>query len=315
MSWPRTLAVVVALTVGVWSTPMPWAWLWVLVPLATALSLVLCWRFGAWGVAVPVVLHLICVLAVGPYTPWVWWVPVAALAGAWMGLREEGGGPLAGDRAWMLLPLLLLAAVLPWTVSYPDVVARLQAALSASARERVTLFQQLGYSGDRLQAIQREAEQGDQLIARMLPHALPSLLFAWMALLVSAGRAVAARAAALWRWPTLSRRSFMAWRLPDGAIWLLMAGIALLVSGLTAWATSAWTLLVVPALGFGLQGVAVVESLMLARGVPPAIIILTLAFVFLMATPVFVLTAVGVGVSDLWLDYRRLEDVPDGGAS
>jgi hypothetical protein len=34
-----------------------------------------------------------------------------------------------------------------------------------------------------------------------------------------------------------------------------------------------------------------------------------------MAPPVFVLAAVSVGVSDVWLDFRRLEDVSDGLAS
>jgi hypothetical protein len=63
------------------------------------------------------------------------------------------------------------------------------------------------------------------------------------------------------------------------------------------------------------QGVAVVESLLLARGVPPSIIALTFVFVFAMAAPVFLLGAVCVGLSDVWLDYRRIESVPDGDSS
>ena len=303
------------LAAGAWSTPTHWGWLWVLVPAAVAASLLLTWRFGAWGVAVPVVLHLATIFAAGPNTPWVWWIPVAALSGAWMGLREEGGGPAAGDRAWMLLPLLLLAAVLPWTVDYPGLVGRLERALAESAQQRTQVLQQFGYTGDRLVAMQRDAEQGDAAARRILPHALPTMLFVWMALLVSAGRGLGARLAGWWRWPPLSRRRFTDWRLPDGAIWLLMAGIALLLIGRDPWAPSAWTLLVVPALGYCLQGVAVVESLMLARGMPPAIIALTLVFVLFMAPPVFVLAAVSVGISDVWLDFRRLEDVSDGLAS
>ena len=34
-------------------------------------------------------------------------------------------------------------------------------------------------------------------------------------------------------------------------------------------------------------------------------------FVFALAMPVFTLTAVAVGLSDVWLDYRRLEAVPE----
>ncbi|MFI5371686.1 MAG: DUF2232 domain-containing protein [Candidatus Eisenbacteria bacterium] len=310
------MLLLLGLTLGAWSTPLPWGWLWVLVPVAVAVSMLLTWRFGAWGVAVPVVLHLASILATGPYEPSVWWIPVAALSGAWMGLREEGGGPGAGERAWMLLPLLLLAAVIPWTVNYSDkMVEPLQRVLADSAQQRTEVFREMGVTGQRLVDMQREAEQGDAAAKRMLPQALPTLLFMWMALLVSAGRGLGARLAGWWRWPPLSRRRFAEWRLPDGVIWLFMAGIAMLLIDRHLWAASAWTLLVVPALGYCLQGVAVVESLMLARGVPPAIIALTLVFVAFMAPPVFVLAAVSVGVSDVWLDFRRLEDVSDGLAS
>lgn len=310
----RAVAVVLLLGLGAWSTPLPWGWLWLLVPAAVALSLLLCWRFGAWGVATPVVLHLGSVVATGPYTPWSWWVPVSALTGAWMGLREEGGGPAAGHRAWMLLPALLLAAALPWTVSYPDVVARVQSALDESARQRVEVLKQMGYTGERLAAAQRSAEEGDAVVRRLLPHALPSLLFVWIAVLVSAGRALASRVATWARWPRLSHRPFGSWRLPDGAIWLFLAGLALVLAEWPAWQTTGWTLLVIPAAGYCLQGVAVVESLLLARGVPPAIIALTLLFVLVMAMPVFVLASACVGLSDVWLDFRRLESGPDAGS-
>ena len=75
----------------------------------------------------------------------------------------------------------------------------------------------------------------------------------------------------------------------------------------TAWAPTAWTLLLNSGLGYCVQGIAVVESLLLARGVPPSIIVLTMLFVFFIAMPVFVLTTAAVGLSDVWLDYRRLE--------
>jgi hypothetical protein len=34
-----------------------------------------------------------------------------------------------------------------------------------------------------------------------------------------------------------------------------------------------------------------------------------------MALPVFVLASLSIGVSDVWLDYRRLESTPDVGTS
>jgi hypothetical protein len=94
-------------------------------------------------------------------------------------------------------------------------------------------------------------------------------------------------------------------------LWVLLAGLGLLVTQWGSWAPTAWTLLLNSALAYCVQGIAVVESLLLARGVPPSIIVLTMLFVFAVAFPVFVLTTVAVGLSDVWLDYRRLEPVRD----
>ena len=103
--------------------------------------------------------------------------------------------------------------------------------------------------------------------------------------------------------------------IPDGALWTFLAGLGLLVGPWTAWAPTAWTLLLNSGLGFCVQGIAVVESLLLARGVPPSVIALTMVFVFTVAWPVFMLATGAVGLSDVWLDYRRLERVPGGDPS
>lgn len=311
----RTLLLVGALTIGAAGTPAPWGSLWLAVPAAVAVSLLLCWRWGPWGVLVPVLLMTAVMILAGPFAAWTWWIPVAALTGCWMGLREEGGGPEAGQRAWMLLPLLLLAAGLPWTVSYPDLVAGLDRLLRSTEPGTIELAKKVGYSGERLRWLERYLQQGAELRAPWVRVLLPTALFFWMTLLVNAGRVVAAQVADRLQWPDLSRARFAEWRLPDGAIWLFLGGLALVLAALEPWAPTAATLMIVPGLGYCVQGIAVVESLLLLRGVPPSIITLTLLFVFIMALPVFILTTVCVGLSDVWLDYRRLEALPDGDVS
>jgi len=311
----RTLLLVVALALGATGTPLPWGSLWVAVPVAVALALLLCWRWGPWGVLVPIVLMTAVMVLAGPLAAWTWWIPVAALTGAWMGLREEGGGPEAGQRAWMLLPLLILAVGLPWTVSYPDMVNGFESFLRACDRATIEAFGTIGYQGERLRWFERYLRQNAELRAPWVRVFLPSLLFLWMTMLVGAGRGVSARVADRLHWPELSRARFAEWRLPDGAIWLFLCGLALLLADLKPWQPTGATLLIVPGLGYCVQGIAVVESLLLLRGVPPSIITLTLLFVFIMAFPVFILTTLCVGLSDVWLDYRRLEAVPDGDVS
>jgi Predicted membrane protein (DUF2232) len=311
-AWLRLLLLFAALALFAATTPSPWGGLWLLIPGGVGLSLLATWRWGAWGVLVPVALFAVTLVLEGPYSRWAWWIPATALTGAWMGVREEGGGPSAGERAWMLLPVLLLAAMLPWTTAYNELVAQFGAWLKALDQQSLVSFQQLGYRGERLQSLERTLTESAALREQALPHALPSVLFVWMILLVAAGRTIASRLAGWLKWPELSRARWTEWRLPDAAVWLLLIGLGLVVVRWPAGMPSAWTLLINVGLGYCVQGIAVVESLMLTRGVPPSIVSLTLVFVFAMAMPVFLIATVCVGLSDVWLDYRRLEDVPDG---
>lgn len=311
LSWLRGLLLVAVLVLFARQTPPHWAGLWLAVPAAVAVALLVSWRFGRWGLLVPAALA-IGAFALGSRSSLiVWWAPVAAASGAWMGLREEGGGPSAGSRAWMLAPLLLLAASLPWSSEYAGFTARVEQELQLGDRQMIDLFRQLGYQGERLAAVQRSVDETAPERKKALPHVLPTFLFLWVAVLVFAGRALSSRAASLMRWPPPSRLRLHEWRLPDAVLWIFLLGLALLVTPWAAWMPTGWTLLINAGLGFCVQGIAVVESVLLARGVPSSIIALTMLFMLTVAMPVFVVASAAVGLSDVWLDYRRIEAVPD----
>lgn len=317
-SRPRGLAprlrgalLLAALAVLALQTPPPWGALWLVVPLVVAVSLLACWRFGVWGLSVPVVLFVATIVGEGSLGLWAWWIPACGLTGAWMGLGEEGAETTGGQRAWMLVPLLVLAAAMPWLLRYPQLIADVDRELKASDAELVRVLQRLGDQGGRLSAFERTVADNASLRSRMLPHLVPTLLFGWMVLLVASGRALASRAATSLRWPVLSNARFRDWRLPDGAVWVFLLGLGLLVAQVPPWTPTAWTLFLNSLLGFCVQGIAVVESLLLARGVPPSLIVLTMLFVFAVAMPVFMVTAAAVGLGDVWLDFRRLEPTKD----
>ena len=311
LSWLRGLLLLALLGLLALQTPMPWAGLWLGVPAAVAVALLISWRFGRWGLLVPGALAVGAAALGTRLSLFSWWAPVAAACGVWMGLREEGGGPSAGSRAWMLVPLLLLAASLPWNTDYASFTARVERELQAGDRQMIDLFRQLGYQGERLAAIQRSVEETAPQRRQVLPHVLPTVLFLWCAVLVFAGRGLSGRAAGVLRWPPLSRGRLHEWRLPDAALWTFLLGLALLVAPWPAWMPTGWTLLLNTGLGFCVQGIAVVESVLLARGVPTSIIALTMLFMFTVAMPVFVVASAAVGLSDVWLDYRRIEPAPD----
>ena len=294
-------------------TPAPWTALWLAVPAAAGVSMLLGWRFGARAWLFPALL-IAAAVAPGVTNLWSWWIPAAACTGVWMGMREEHRAP-AGQRAWMLLPALALAAALPWALHYHDLIANVERELQLGDRQFLDFLREAGTKGDRLASIERAVGENAKLRVDVLPLVMPTILFLWVAVLVMAGRALASRLAGALRWPELSRASLREWRLPDGALWTFIAGLGLLVSPWSAWGPTAWTLLINSGLGFCVQGVAVVESLMLARGVPPSLILLSMVFVCTVAMPVFVLTTAALGLSDVWLDYRRLEAAPDGPAA
>jgi hypothetical protein len=311
----RTLLSLVALSLLALTTPSPWGALWLAIPLAVASALLLCWRWGPWGVLVPVGLLALVMIGLGPFAAWAWWVPVAALTGSWMGLREEGGGPGSGQRAWMMLPVLLLAAGLPWSVSYPTLLQDTEKYMQSGDHESIRLVKVYGYKGEQLATWERIVNENAGVRKRSLAFILPSVLFLWMTLLVVAGRDLSSRIAARLRWPNLSRSRFIEWRLPDGAVWILIVGLGLVLTDFRSWLPTAWTLLIIPCLGYCVQGIAVVESLLLLRGMPSSIITLTMLFVSVMALPVFLLATACIGLSDVWLDYRRLEAAPEDGLS
>ena len=311
-SWLRVALLVALLGLLALQTPPPWAWLWLAVPAGVARALLLSWRFGAPAVIGVSVGALALTVAGSRQGLWVWWIPASALIGAWMGVREEGGGPTAGQRAWMLVPALLLAALMPWLAHYRELIAAVEREWSAGDAQLLTLVRQMGLSPDRLAGMEKTVTENATLRREVLPQVMPTCLFLWIAVLVTAGRALASRLTGTLRWPRLSRANRREWRLPDGVLWVFLAGMALLLAPWPAWAPTGWTLLLNAGLGYCVQGVAVVESLLLARGVPSPAIILTMSFVFVIAMPMFVLTTAALGLSDVWLDYRRLEPAADG---
>jgi hypothetical protein len=304
---------VLFLLFGALGSPWPWAALWLAIPGAVAVSLLVAWRFGRVALLAPLLLTVAAIalyVAGGAASPPLWftlWTPAAALVGCWMGLREEGGGPSMGQRAWMFTPLLVLAAALPLAPGFPAAVGRLDARMKTE-QEKVIAGLKPGEMPAALQeAMKQAAGLSVEERTKTLMLMIPNMMFLWAAMLVAAGRALAARVAAMAHWPPLSRASVVGWRLPDAALVPLIAGIALLVFADRTWHPSALTLLVHVVLGYSVQGVAVVASVLLARGMPSAFVALTMLFVIAVSL-LWVLPAVAVvGLSDVWLDYRRLE--------
>ena len=301
------------LLLGAAISPWPWALLWLVIPATAAVSLLLTWRFGRPALVLPALLALAAVALAfvsGPMhvAPWFGgWTPAASAVGAWMGLREEGGGAGLGERAWMFSPLLALAAVLPVLPGFATAIAGVDRMADAQQQQLVATVKPGEAPSALLDALRDAHAMAPAERQRRFTFAVPNTLFLWAVVLTAMGRSLAARVASMLRWPSLSRAPLAAWRLPDPVLVPFMAGIALFVFADRTWHPSAATLLVHTALGYSVQGVAVVQSILLSRGLPSAIVALTMLFV-IAASLLWALPAIAVlGLSDVWFDYRRLE--------
>lgn len=315
----RAMLLVATLGLAALLTPWPWSALWLLVPVTVAAALLVAWRHGAVAWSIPVVLAALAAAAIVWAPPGVhaWhlvWLPAAAAAGAWMGSREEGGGPTAGERAWMHAPLLAAAFAVPMLPGLSGALAQVEARSRVEEQQMIRTLEGPDHPGTWKHMMKESLEVAPADRVRMLTFLVPNLLFAWMVLLAGAGRALAARVAAWLHWPRLSRAPLSQWRLPDAALVPLLAGLVLALFAGTAWRPAATVLLAQSVLGYSVQGIAVTQSLLLSRGVPPTFVLLLLVFLLAFTLPVFLPSLALLGLSDVWLDFRRLDPSPRGAA-
>ena len=300
-------------------TPWPWAALWLALPIVVAVSLLLAWRYGPPAMALPMLLAagsalLVAFPVVGLHTWHLLWLPVASWTGAWMGTREEGGGPPLGARAWMHAPILAAAFTLPLLPGMSEALTRVEARARVEEQQMLATLPGPAKPGTLRQLMEDSAKLPPADRVRMLNFFGPNLVFGWMVVLVAAGRSLAARLAAWRGWPPLSTAPLSSWRLPDAALAPLIAGLAIALFAAPQWWPGAALLLAQSVLGYSVQGLAVAHSVLLARGVAPAFIMLLMVFLFVFTLPVFLPSAALLGLSDVWLDYRRLEASPREGA-
>jgi hypothetical protein len=315
----RAILLVGSLALSALVTPWPWAALWVAVPAVVAASLLLAWRYGPPAMAMPILLAagsalLVAFPIAGVHTWHLLWLPVAAWTGAWMGTREEGGGPALGERAWMHVPILAAAFLLPLLPGMSEALTRVEARARVEEQQLIATMPGPAKPGTVRQMMEDSAKLPAADRVRMLNFFSPNLVFAWMVVLVAAGRSLAARLGTWRGWPTLSVAPLTSWRLPDAALVPLIAGLAIALFATPQWWPGAALLLAQSALGYSVQGLAVVHSVLLARGVAPAFILLVMVFLFVFTLPVFLPSAALLGLSDVWLDYRHLESSPRGEA-
>lgn len=304
------LGILCLILLGELLTPQgPWSMLWPVVPVLGAASLLLSQtQVPAIGWLVPV-LTLGGLFAFGVASePWGWCLAAGNLAAAMLGFARRE------KRAWAYLPVLTLAALFPIAPGYADFVSRAVAMLHAEEVRQLAVVETM--AADQKLAAGQLISSGIQFAQVLAQNVLPVFLFVWIALLVHLSERMARRLAELVKRPLPEGSPFEQLRMPDGMVWLLIVGIALVTLRDPRTVPVGLNLSIAVGLAFALQGLSVVKVFLVAHGMTPGLIALLFLFTALTMWPILPLACAGVGLMDLWLDFRRLEaGAPEGGVS
>jgi hypothetical protein len=312
------LGLLLVIFVGQRVTPEPWLVLWPLVPAVCAAALLLTQTqlpVLGWLPPALVLGGLLVVRAADE--PWAWCLAAGCLAASLLGLAERRGAAWTA-RPWAFLPVLVLAAAMPLAPGYDRLVAGAVAAVHATEAQQTAAFNATAMTAEQRAEAAQLMAAGFGFLETLVKTILPAILFAWVVALVGLGDRLSRRLADFVKRPLGPTTPLALWRLPDAAVWFFVAGLALVVTQDARAMPVGINLATSVGLAFALQGFAVVQVLLTSSGMTPGLVTMLFVFVALAMWPILPVGCAGVGLMDVWLDFRRLEprpyeDEPEGG--
>jgi hypothetical protein len=301
------LGILCLILLGEMLTPNPWAMLWPVLPVLGAAGLLLS------QTQVPALGWLMPLLTIGGLfvlraadQPWGWCLAAGSMAAAMLGIAEREGATIE-RRVWAYLPVLTLAAMFPLAPGYKEFIASATTWIHAEEARQLALLESTPMAAEQKVAAGQLIASGIQFGLLLAQNILPVFLFAWVALLVHLSERMARRLAELVKRPLPDVTPFERLRMPDGMVWLLVAALALVALRDPRLAATGLNLSLAVGLAFALQGLAVVKVFLVSHGMTPGLISLLFLFTALTMWPILPLACAGVGLMDMWLDFRRLE--------
>jgi uncharacterized protein YybS (DUF2232 family) len=184
-----------------------------------------------------------------------------------------------------------------WAAMFED----LSASLTQQLASAVSVQEKMGLPQDSLAMLKDQAPQIVEMMLRLLP-ALLLLSFAFIVLIniLYLGRRFPAR-----RPQWISLPHLREWKAPEPLVWgLIASGFALFLPGAGVLSAVALNLLLVIGACYFAQGLAVIAYFFNKNNVPRFLRGLT--YVLIIFQQIFTLLVVGLGLFDLWGDFRRL---------
>jgi len=206
------------------------------------------------------------------------------------------------DRAVIMAALVVVAVSVASLTAYtawegkqlgPVVDSYIQQEIDTA----ISLTQQAKLPADQLGEVEAVIKQMGEFLKVAFP-ALGFLVITAVLLLQVFMLATLSRGRYAW-----TQRPFQFWKAPELLIWVLITGGFAFFLGKGAVQTIGINLLIILLPIYFLQGLAVVSHFFWRRGVPPAF--RTFGYLLLTLLNPFPLIVTGIGVFDLWADFRK----------
>lgn len=186
--------------------------------------------------------------------------------------------------------------------SWGALLQDLRANLNDSLASAIQMQEQMGFPAENVALLKERAPQ----IVEMILQLLPAALYIGLGLVVLFNVLFLCRRFPEHREEWLGGANLREWKAPDFLVWGLIAcGFVMFVPGVELLKILAANLLLVIGVCYFFHGLAIVAYYFHKNSVPR--FVRGIVYIFIVFQQIFTLLVVGLGVFDLWLDFRRLK--------
>ena len=274
----------------------------VLIPLVPQPVLAFGFRFGVgWGISVLIAAIALLFVVTGKELALIYGI-LALIAVLLFGLlgRVRSIELLVSGIAGVVFTLTC-AVLLYFYGSWTALVQDLHRSLNENLMAALRVHEKMGFPQDSLDLLKERIPQVVQTTLQFLP----SVLFVGLSLTVLINIVFLCRRFPARRAQWLSTENFREWKGPEPMVWVLIAcGFVIFIPGLQFLRIFAFNILLVIGAAYFIQGLAIIAYFFHKNNVPRFLRGVT--YVLIAFEQIFTLLVVGLGLFDLWGDFRRL---------
>jgi uncharacterized protein YybS (DUF2232 family) len=185
--------------------------------------------------------------------------------------------------------------------SWRGMVHEMRENLNNSLMSAVEMHEKMGFPQESIAVLRERAPQ----IVETILELLPATAFVAFGLVVLFNLVLLCRRFPEKRAQWLSIASLREWKAPDFLIWgLIVSGFVMFIPGVESFRTLAANLLLVFGACYFFQGLAIIAFYLNKNRIPR--FVRGVVYMFIVFQQIFTLLVVGLGLFDLWVDFRRL---------